>query len=500
MKLTDQEVERRESLEKLRELGINPYPAEEFKLTHTAADIIKNQDDLMDKEVIIAGRLMGTRIMGKASFSVIKDGAERIQIYVRRDDICPGEDKALYNTVFKKLLDIGDFIGVKGKVFKTQKGELSVWVSELKLLSKSLRPLPVVKTDSDGKTHDALTDKELRYRRRYLDLIVNDNVRDIFIKRSQIIQSMRNYFIQKGYLEVDTPVLQPIPGGAAARPFITHHNALDTPLYLRIANELYLKRLIIGGFDGVFEFSKNFRNEGMDRTHNPEFTAMEIYIMYKDYLWMMDFTEDLLRSICKEVLGKTTFPLGESTISFEGNFERLTFRDSLIKYADADCFAMNDDELLTLLKTKQPEAEKGMHRTKLLDELFGEFAEKNLIQPTFITDYPIEMSPLCKKHRDDDKLTERFELFINGKEIANCYSELNDPIDQRERLIDQAGQKDSGDDEAMFLDHDFLRALEYGMPPTGGLGIGIDRLVMCLTNNHSIQEVLLFPQMKPEAT
>ena len=498
MKQTDQEKERLKSLKELKGLGINPYPPQEFKCSTSLEEIIKDEENFIDKNVVVAGRIMSFRIMGKASFAELKSERKRLQIYLRRDDLCPDKDKTMYNTVFKKLLDIGDFIGVEGRVFKTQRGELSIWVSKFTLLAKSLRPLPIVKKDADGIGHDIFTDKEIRYRRRYVDLIVNDEIKDIFIKRSQIIQFMRNYFNSRGHIEVETPILQPIPGGASAKPFATHHNSLNIPLYLRIANELYLKRLIVGGFNGVYEFSKNFRNEGMDRTHNPEFTALEIYVAYKDYLWMMDFTEDLLKSVCEDVLGKRSFNLDGQVIDLSHPFKRITFRDSLIQYGGIDCFEKSDEDLRKYLKNINIEVDPKISRTKLLDEIFGEVCEKELIHPTFITDYPKEMSPLCKEHRENNQLTERFELFINGKEIANSYSELNDPIEQRNRFEEQAGHKNAGDDEAMCIDQDFLRALEYGMPPTGGLGIGVDRLVMCLTNNRSIQEVLFFPQMKPK--
>lgn len=498
MERTEQMKERINSLERLRELGINPYPAAEFKYTAKVQDIVENEAEYLDKEVVVAGRMMSFRVMGKASFGEIKDGVHRMQIYIRRDDLCPGEDKTMYNEVFKKLLDIGDHLGFRGKVFKTQKGQLSVWVEELTLLSKSIRPLPVVKTDADGKVHDSVNDKEFRYRQRYVDLVINDHVKDIFIKRTQIIQEIRNYFNSFGYLEVDTPVLQSIPGGANARPFITHHNALNIPLYLRIANELYLKRLIVGGFEGVYEFSKNFRNEGMDSTHNPEFTALEIYVAYKDYFWMMDFTENLIKQICEKVIGKTELPYGDNVINFGDKFKRYSFQGVFVEFTGTDYCAMNDADLEKAAKELKIDLPKNPNRTQLLDELFGELIEGKLIQPTFITDYPVEMSPLCKRHRENDQYAERFELFINGKEIANSYSELNDPIDQLQRFQDQVALKDAGDDEAMYLDYDFVRSLEYGMPPAGGLGIGIDRLVMMLTNNTSIQEVLFFPQMKPE--
>ncbi len=495
--LTEQERIRRESLRELRALGIDPYPAAAFEVSHT----IDRLSDAFDAgiEVSLSGRLMSRRIMGKASFAELKDSSGRMQLYFNRDILCPDEDKTLYNTVFKKLLDIGDFIGVQGVTFTTQTGEKSVEVRQLTVLSKSLRPLPVVKTDDEGKVYDAFTDPELRYRMRYVDLVVNEGVRDTFVARTRIIQSMRDYFNAHGYLEVDTPVLQPIPGGAAARPFITHHNALDIPLYLRIANELYLKRLIVGGFDGVYEFSRNFRNEGMDRTHNPEFTVMEIYVAYKDYHWMMDFTEQMIEKICLDLHGTTKITFGKHAIDFKAPFRRVTMMEAIEEHTGIDISGMAEDQLREVCKQLGVAVEPSMGKGKLIDEIFGEKCEGNYIQPTFITDYPIEMSPLCKRHRDNPELTERFELMVNGTEIANAYSELNDPIDQRERFEDQLKLSERGDDEAMFIDHDFLRSLEYGMPPTSGMGIGIDRLVMLLTGKESIQEVLLFPQMRPEA-
>ena len=498
--LSEQEVVRRNSLNRLKELGINPYPAEEFTVNVTASDIHKNYESrkLDYKNISFAGRIMSKRVMGKASFAEIQDSTGRIQIYVARDEICPGEDKVLYNDVFKKCLDIGDFIGMKGYVFTTQVGEISIHVTELKVLSKSIRPLPVVKTDADGKSHDAFTDPELRYRQRYVDLVVNTEKKDIFIKRNKLMSTMRNFFNDKGYMEVETPVLQPVPGGATARPFLTHHNSLDIPLYMRIANELYLKRLIVGGFDGVYEFSKNFRNEGMDRTHNPEFTAMEIYVAYKDYHWMMNFTENLIEKIANDVTGNTDVTVGEETINFEAPYARLTMYESIQKYANVDVSGKTEAELRVICTDLGIEIDDTMGKGKLIDEIFGEKVEANLIQPTFITDYPTEMSPLSKRHRDNPDLTERFELFVTGKEIANAYSELNDPIDQMERFLEQVKLQEKGDDEAMFIDYDFVRALEYGMPPTSGLGIGIDRLVMLMTNQSSIQEVLFFPQMRPE--
>lgn len=496
--LSEQEIIRRNSLEEMRALGIEPYPAALYNVNAYSAEIKKNfKDDDERRSVILAGRIMGRRIMGKASFMELQDAEGRIQVYISRDDLCPSENKDLYNTVFKKLLDIGDFVGVKGYVFRTQMGEISIHAEELTVLSKSLRPLPVVKV-KDGVTYDGFTDPEQRYRQRYVDLVVNEGVKDIFVKRTRIFNSMRNFFNARGYLEVDTPVLQGIPGGASARPFITHHNALDIPLYLRIANELYLKRLIVGGFDGVYEFSRNFRNEGMDRTHNPEFTAMEIYVAYKDYNWMMEFTEQMLERICLEVLGTTEIQVGDNTISFKAPFKRVTMIDAIKEKTGIDIAGMNEEQLREVCKQLGVEQDATMGKGKLIDEIFGEKCEGTYIQPTFITDYPIEMSPLCKRHRDNPELTERFELMVNGKELANAYSELNDPIDQRGRFEDQLKLSEKGDDEAMFIDQDFLRALEYGMPPTSGMGIGMDRLVMLLTGQTSIQEVLLFPQMRPE--
>lgn len=496
--LSEQEIIRRNSLEEMRALGIEPYPAALYNVNAYSAEIKKNfKDDDERRSVILAGRIMGRRIMGKASFMELQDAEGRIQVYISRDDLCPGENKDLYNTVFKKLLDIGDFVGVKGYVFRTQMGEISIHAEELTVLSKSLRPLPVVKV-KDGVTYDGFTDPEQRYRQRYVDLVVNEGVKDIFVKRTKIFNSMRNFFNARGYLEVDTPVLQGIPGGASARPFITHHNALDIPLYLRIANELYLKRLIVGGFDGVYEFSRNFRNEGMDRTHNPEFTCMEIYVAYKDYNWMMETTEQMLEHICREVLGTTEIQVGDNTISFKAPFKRVTMIDAIKEKTGIDIAGMNEEQLREVCKQLGVEQDATMGKGKLIDEIFGEKCEGTYIQPTFITDYPIEMSPLCKRHRDNPELTERFELMVNGKELANAYSELNDPIDQRGRFEDQLKLSEKGDDEAMFIDQDFLRALEYGMPPTSGMGIGMDRLVMLLTGQTSIQEVLLFPQMRPE--
>lgn len=498
LELSEQEIFRRRSLEELRALGINPYPADEYEVTAYAREILDTfQDDAPRRHVRVAGRVMGRRIMGKASFLELQDSTGRIQIYITRDELCPGEDKALYNSVVKKLMDIGDFIGIEGEVFRTQMGEISVHAHSLTFLSKALRPLPVVK-EKDGQTFDSFTDPELRFRQRYVDLVVNSHVKDIFLKRTKIFNAMRQFFNERGYIEVDTPVLQPIPGGAAARPFITHHNALDIPLYLRIANELYLKRLIVGGFEGVYEFSRNFRNEGMDRTHNPEFTAMEIYVSYKDYNWMMAFTEQLLEFICLQVLGTTKVRVGDKEIDFKAPFKRITMLDAIKEHTGIDISQMNEEELRATCKQLGIEADETMGVGKMIDEIFGEKCEGTYIQPTFVTDYPKEMSPLTKEHRSNPRLTERFELMVNGKEIANAYSELNDPIDQRARFEDQLRLSEKGDDEAMFIDHDFLRALEYGMPPTSGMGIGMDRLVMLLTGQESIQEVLLFPQMRPE--
>lgn len=499
MALSEQEILRREALTELRNLGIEPYPAAEFITTAYSSEILADFEKYEGKEVVLAGRLMGKRIMGKASFAELKDAEGRIQIYVSRDDISTDEEKTMYNVVFKKLLDIGDFIGVRGTVFKTQVGEISVHIYGLTVLAKALKPLPVVKTDADGKTHDAFADPEQRYRRRYVDLTVNDHVKETFIKRTKLFNSMRSFFNDKGYLEVETPVLQPIPGGAAARPFTTHHNSLDIPLYMRIANELYLKRLIVGGFDGVYEFSKNFRNEGMDRTHNPEFTAMEIYVAYKDYNWMMDFTENLLEHCAIGVNGTSEATFGEHTVNFKAPYARVTMTDSIKHFTGFDISGKNEAELFEAARGMGIDVNATMGKGKLIDEIFGAKCEGNYIQPTFITDYPKEMSPLCKQHRDNPELTERFELMVCGKEVANAYSELNDPIDQRERFEDQMRLSEKGDDEATgIIDEDFLRALEYGMPPTSGLGIGMDRLMMFLTNNSSIQEVLLFPQMRPE--
>jgi len=497
MQLSEQEVIRREKLATLREKGINPYPADLFPLDHTSADIKTNFEE--GKKVVIAGRLMSRRIQGKASFAELQDSKGKIQVYFNRDEICTGEDKSKYNDVYKKLLDIGDFIGIQGELFKTQVGEMTVMVKDFELLSKSIRPLPLPKTDKEGNTYDGFTDPEHRYRQRYADLAVNPKVKEIFVKRTKLFSAMRNFFNEAGYFEVETPILQSIPGGAAARPFITHHNALDIPLYLRIANELYLKRLIVGGFDGVYEFSKNFRNEGMDRTHNPEFTAMEIYVAYKDYNWMMDFTEKLLEHCAMAVNGTTEATFGKHQVDFKAPYKRVTMTDAIIEFTGFDITGKSEAELFEAAKSMGIEVDKTMGKGKLIDEIFGEKCEGNYIQPTFITDYPKEMSPLCKTHRENPELTERFELMVCGKEIANAYSELNDPIDQRERFEEQLRLAEKGDDEATeFIDQDFLRALEYGMPPTSGLGIGMDRLVMFLTNNQSIQEVLFFPQMKPE--
>ncbi len=500
MQLSEQELLRRQKREELYRLGIDPYPAESFEVNVTAADIHQNYErNKTDyKTISIAGRLMSFRIMGSASFAELQDSTGRIQLYFRRDDLCPGEDKTLYNTVFKKLLDIGDIIGVKGFVFTTQTGEISVHVQEFTILTKSLRPLPIVKRDEEGNTYDGFTDPELRYRQRYVDLIVNPEVKDIFIKRAKIISTMRRIFDDRGWLEVETPVLQPIHGGAAARPFKTHHNTLDMPLYLRIANELYLKRLIVGGFEGVYEFGKMFRNEGMDRTHNPEYTSLEFYVAYKDYDWMMDITEEILEKVAIATNGQTKVQIGEHIVDFQGPYTRMTISEAIQKQTGIDVDALNEAELLEEAKKLGIEVDASMGKGKLIDEIFGETVESNLIQPTFITDYPLEMSPLTKKHRSKPGLVERFEIYVNGKEIANAYSELNDPIDQRERFEDQLRLAERGDEEAMALDEDFIRSLEYGMPPTAGIGFGIDRLTMMMTNNASIQEVLFFPQMRPE--
>lgn len=499
MALSEQEIIRRNSLKELRELGIEPYPAAQYPVNVTAAEIHENfpKDNSLYQEVSLAGRIMSRRIMGAASFAELKDPTGRIQVYIKRDDICEGEDKTLYNAVFKRLTDIGDFIGVKGYVFVTKMGEISIHVKEFTFLAKALRPLPVVK-EKDGQTFDALTDPEMRYRQRYVDLIVNDHVSDIFLKRSKIIQSMRNYLTSFGYLEVETPILQSIPGGAAARPFITHHNSLDIPMYLRIANELYLKRLIVGGYEGVFEFAKDFRNEGMDKTHNPEFTQMEIYVSYKDYKWMMNFTEKMLECIATDVHGTTKVTFGENEIDFKAPYARVPILQAIKDHTGYDLNGKSEEEVRAAALEIGVPVDDYMGKGKMIDEIFGEKCEHHYIQPTFITDYPVEMSPLCKRHRENPELTERFELMVNGKELANAYSELNDPIDQLERFEEQMKLSERGDDEAMFIDMDFVRALEYGMPPTSGMGIGIDRLVMFMTNNASIQEVLFFPQMKPE--
>lgn len=497
MQLSEQEIIRREKLDALRNLGINPYPANLYPVDTTSKQV-KN-DFSEGKQVVAAGRLMSIRDQGKAAFAQIQDSEGRVQVYINRDEICPGEDKTLYTEVFKKLIDLGDFIGVKGELFTTQVGEKSIRVKELTLLSKTLRPLPMPKTDADGNVFDSFSDPELRYRQRYVDLVVNPHVKEVFIKRTKLFNAMRNFFNDKGYFEVETPVLQPIPGGAAARPFITHHNSLDIPLYMRIANELYLKRLIVGGFDGVYEFSKNFRNEGMDRTHNPEFTVMEIYVAYKDYNWMMEFTEQMLEHCAIAVNGSTEGSFGENKVSFKAPYARVTMTDAIKQFTGFDITGKTEKEIFEAAKGMGIAVDDTMGKGKLIDEIFGEKCEGNFIQPTFITDYPKEMSPLCKEHRDNPELTERFELMVCGKELANAYSELNDPIDQRERFEAQLELSERGDVEAaQFIDNDFLRALEYGMPPTSGMGIGMDRLIMFLTNTPSIQEVLFFPQMRPE--
>ena len=496
MQLTEQEQIRRSKLEQFKALGINPYPADLYPVDHLSTQAKEQFEE--GKKVCLAGRIMSFRIQGKASFAELQDANGRIQLYINRDELCPGEDKTLYNDVFKKLIDIGDFIGIEGTLFLTQVGEKTVMVKNLTVLSKSLKPLPLPKTDAEGNIYDAFTDPELRYRMRYVDLVVNPQVKDVFVKRTKLFQAMRTFFNERGYLEVETPILQSIPGGASARPFITHHNALDIPLYMRIANELYLKRLIVGGFDGVYEFSKNFRNEGMDRTHNPEFTAMEIYVAYKDYHWMMNFTEQLLEFCALQVNGSTKATFGEHEIDFKAPYPRISMADAIKQFTGVDILGKTEEELRVDAQKLGLTLDESMGKGKIIDEIFGEFCEGKFIQPTFITDYPIEMSPLCKVHRNNPELTERFELMVCGKEIANAYSELNDPIDQRERFEAQMKLAERGDDEAMFIDQDFLRALEYGMPPTSGLGIGMDRLIMFLTNNPSIQEVLFFPQMKPE--
>lgn len=498
LELSEQEIIRRESLNELRNMGIEPYPAAEYPTNAFSTEILENfKDEEEPRQVCIAGRMMSRRVMGKASFVELQDSKGRIQVYITRDDICPGENKEGYNVLFKRLLDIGDFIGIKGFVFRTQTGEITVHAKELTILSKSIRPLPIVKY-KDGVAYDKFEDPELRYRQRYVDLVVNDEVKEIFIKRNKIYNSMREYFNSRGYMEVETPVLQSIPGGAAARPFITHHNALDIPFYLRIANELYLKRLIVGGFEGVYEFSKNFRNEGMDRTHNPEFTCMEIYVAYKDYNWMMNFTEQMLEKIAMDVNGTTEVKVGDNVISFKAPFRRVPMLEAIKEFTGYDLNGKSEEEIFAICKELKMEVDETMGKGKLIDEIFGEFCEGNYIQPTFITDYPIEMSPLCKRHRENPELTERFELMVNGKELCNAYSELNDPIDQAERFQEQLRLSEKGDDEAMFIDQDFVRALEYGMPPTSGMGIGMDRLAMLMTGQAAIQEVLFFPQMRPE--
>ncbi len=503
--LSEQELVRREALKKLEELGINPYPSEEFKINADTEDILENYPKRKTdyKDISIAGRLMSRRIMGKASFAELQDSKGRIQLYVNRDEICPDEDKTMYNTVFKKLMDIGDLIGIRGYVFTTQVGEISIHVTELRLLSKSLKPLPIVKQSKDEsgeiKEHDSFSDSEQRYRQRYVDLVVNPEVRDVFKKRSIMIQAIRNFLLDKGYLEVETPVLQPLYGGAAAKPFKTHHNTLDMDLYLRIANELYLKRLIVGGYDGVFEFAKDFRNEGMSRFHNPEFTQVELYVAYKDYTWMMELTESMIERVANELHGDAKVKVGDHEIDFQTPWTRMTMYESIEKYTGIDISDMDEDQLRAEAKKMQVEVDDSMGRGKLIDEIFGERVEAELIQPTFITDYPIEMSPLAKRHRDKEGLVERFEVIVNGKELCNAFSELNDPLDQRARFEEQVALGKRGDEEAMTLDEDFLRSLEYGMPPTAGLGVGIDRLAMIMTDQSSIQDVLFFPQMKPEA-
>ena len=496
MQLSEQELVRREKLKSLRQLSINPYPADLYPVDASSKSI--KEEFTEHKKVRIAGRLMSRRIQGKASFAELQDAKGRIQVYFNRDEICTGDDKSKYNEVYKKLLDIGDFIGVEGELFTTQVGEKTVKVTDFTLLSKSLRPLPLPKVDKEGKAHDAFNDPELRYRQRYADLVVNPQVKEVFVKRTKLFNAMRTFFNEREYFEVETPILQPIPGGAAAKPFVTHHNSLDIPLYMRIANELYLKRLIVGGFDGVYEFSKNFRNEGMDRTHNPEFTAMEIYVAYKDYNWMMDFCEQLLEFCATEVNGTTKAVFGDHQIDFKAPYKRVTMAQSIKDFTGFDITGKSEDEIRSAAIDMGIQVDASMGKGKLIDEIFGEKCEGNYIQPTFIIDYPKEMSPLCKEHRDNPELTERFELMVCGKEIANAYSELNDPIDQLERFEDQLKLSEKGDDEAMFIDMDFVRALEYGMPPTSGMGIGMDRLIMYLTNNPSIQEVLFFPQMRPE--
>ncbi|MEM9647791.1 MAG: lysine--tRNA ligase [Bacteroidota bacterium] len=496
MQLSEQEIVRREKLSRLRELGINPYPAALYPVDATSKSIKNDFEE--GKQVVISGRLMSRRIQGKASFAELQDSEGRIQVYFNRDEICPDDDKTHYNEVYKKLLDIGDIIGVEGELFTTQVGEKTVMVKNFNLLSKALRPLPLPKVDAEGKVYDEFNDPELRYRQRYVDLVVNPSVKETFIKRTKITNSIREFYNERGYLEVETPILQPIPGGAAARPFLTHHNALNIPLYLRIANELYLKRLIVGGFDGVYEFSKDFRNEGMDRTHNPEFTVMELYVAYKDYNWMMETTEQLLEKIALDANGSTKVTVGENEIEFKAPYARVPILEAIKIHTGHDVAGMDENQLREVARKLEIEVDETMGVGKLIDEIFGEKCEHHYVQPTFITDYPKEMSPLTKEHRSNPALTERFELMVNGKELANAYSELNDPIDQRERFEEQLKLSEKGDDEAMFIDQDFLRALEYGMPPTSGIGIGIDRLVMLMTNNSSIQEVLFFPQMRPE--
>ena len=501
LNLNEQEQNRRNALVQMRELGIDPYPAALYEVNVTTRDIAEkfNPETGNYQDISIAGRIMSRRIMGAAAFIELMDEQGRVQVYIKRDEICPGEDKTMYNTVFKKLLDIGDIIGIKGYAFVTQTGQKSIHAKELTVLSKSLRVLPIVK-EKNGEVFDAFADPELRYRQRYVDLIVNPEVRDTFVKRAKIVSTMRRFFDEKGYLEVDTPILQPIPGGASARPFITHHNTLDIPLYLRIANELYLKRLIVGGYGGVYEFSRNFRNEGMDRTHNPEFTAMEIYVAYKDYNWMMEFVEQMLEQVALAVNGTTTVTINGTEIDFGGTYRRLPMLEAIKEYTGEDVTGMDEAQLLAVCKKLHVAVDPSFGVGKMIDAIFGEYCEKHLIQPTFITDYPVATSPLTKRHRSNPELTERFELFVCGKELANAYSELNDPIDQLERFQEQLKLKDKGDDEAMFIDMDFIRALEYGMPPTSGMGIGIDRLTMFLTGKTTIQDVLLFPQMKPEST
>ena len=496
MQLSEQEIVRREKLKSIRALGIDPYPANLYPVDHTSKQMKETFEE--GKKVVVAGRLMSRRIQGKASFAELQDSAGRIQVYFNRDEICPGEDKTKYNELYKKLLDIGDFIGIEGELFTTQVGEKTIMVKDFTLLSKSLRALPLPKTDADGNVHDAFTDPEQRYRMRYVDLVVNPHVKDVFVKRTKIMNTIRDFYNTMGFIEVETPILQPIPGGAAARPFVTHHNTLNMPLYLRIANELYLKRLIVGGFDGVYEFSKDFRNEGMDRTHNPEFTVMELYVSYKDYNWMMDTTEKLLEKVALDLHGTTKVQLGDQEIDFKAPYQRIGILDAIKEHTGHDLHGKDEDEIRTIAKSLNLEVDDTMGKGKLIDEIFGECCESNYVQPTFIIDYPVEMSPLTKKHRSKEGLTERFELMVNGKELANAYSELNDPIDQRERFEDQLRLSEKGDDEAMFIDQDFLRALEYGMPPTSGIGIGIDRLTMFMTNSDSIQDVLFFPQMKME--